>query len=394
MNGKKKLLFLLLAVSLLFFSFTFKVLAETCDDIPSDKDNIGRKIACLQQKTQDLANQSRTLSNQIAQFNAQIYLTELRIEQTQEQIALLGGRIDQLEVSLKSLSEAFSSRAVATYKMARSGETLSLLLSSHNLTNTLEKFNYLLKAQMADHDLLVRLQGAQNTYKQNKTEQEKLQEQLDAQKRQLAVQKVAKDQLLASTQSDERKYQQLLSQAVAQRNAFLSFITRQGGASILNNQTVCDGWGCYYNQRDSQWGNNPMGTSQLSMAEYGCLVTSVSMMAKHYGRDIKPIDIANTPGAFFSPNADTALLYWSFSVNGVSVTLNPISVSQLDQQLASGNPVIAGLYGGPDHYIVIKSGSNGNYIMNDPYLENGGNRQFTEKYSVGNITRLFSVSFN
>ncbi len=396
MDGKKKFFFVIL---LLIFALFFKVYGtvpktvfaqQVCGDQKSCEDLINQ----YSQQIAKLQGQANTLSNQIAQFNAQIYLTQLRISQTQEQIALLGGRIDQLEVSLKSLSQAFSSRAVATYKMARSGETVFLLISSNNLTKTLEKFSYLLKAQMADHDLLVRLQGAQNTYKQNKTDQEKLQEQLDVQKKQLAVQKTAKDQLLIATQSDERKYQQLLSQAVAQRNAFLSFVTRQGGASILNNQTVCDGWGCYYNQRDSAWGNNPLGTSQLSMAEYGCLVTSVSMMAKHYGRDIKPIDIANTPSAFFSPNSDTALLYWSFSVSGVNVTLNPISVSQLDQQLAAGNPVIAGLYSGPDHYIVIKSGSNGNYVMNDPFLENGGNRQFTEKYSVGNITRLFSVSFN
>jgi ABC-type bacteriocin/lantibiotic exporter with double-glycine peptidase domain len=136
-----------------------------------------------------------------------------------------------------------------------------------------------------------------------------------------------------------------------------------------------------------------MGSSQLTMADYGCLVTSVAMMATHAGKNLKPSDIANTPSAFFSPNAQTALLYWQFSVNGININLNNFPVSQLDQKLSSG-PVIVGLYSGPDHYVVLKSGSGGNYIMNDPFLENGGDRNFTDTYSVSNISLLFTVSFN
>jgi len=80
-------------------------------------------------------------------------------------------------------------------------------------------------------------------------------------------------------------------------------------------------------------------------------------------------------------------------VNGININLNNFPVSQLDQKLSSG-PVIVGLYSGPDHYVVLKSGSGGNYIMNDPFLENGGDRNFTDTYSVSNISLLFTVSFN
>jgi len=205
---------------------------------------------------------------------------------------------------------------------------------------------------------------------------------------------LAKNNLLIATQNDEEKYQSLLSQAIAQRNAFLGFVNSHGGASILNNQTVQqDGWGYYYNQRDSQWGNSFMGSSHLTMADYGCLVTSVAMMATHEGKNLKPSDIANTPSAFFSPDADTALLYWQFSVNGINVNLTSFPVSQIDQKLSNG-PVIVGLYSGPDHYVVLKSGSGGNYVMNDPFLENGGDKNFGDKYSVSNITLAFTVSFN
>ena len=59
------------------------------------------------------------MKNQIAQFDAQIKLTSLKIAQTEEQINLLSGRIDQIQGSLGSLTKAFNERAVETYKMSK-----------------------------------------------------------------------------------------------------------------------------------------------------------------------------------------------------------------------------------------------------------------------------------
>lgn len=386
-DGKKVLLLLL--TSILILGTVGIVRAQTCGSEQECND-------LIQQYTDEISKlqgQASTLKNQIAQFDAQIKLTTLKIIDTQNKIALLGGRIDQLEVSLNDLTAAFSSRAVETYKLSRFESNFTLIISASDINDAVSRFHYLEKIQEADRSLLEKLQEAQTTYQGQKADQEDLQKTLQVQKDSLNAQKVAKNNLLTATQNSEAKYQSLLSQAIAQRNAFLSFVTRQGGASILSNQTVCDSWGCYYNQRDSLWGNNFLGSSHLTMADYGCLVTSVAMMATHIGKGLKPIDIANTASAFFSPNADTALLYWSFNVNGIQVNLTSHSVSELDLLLSSG-PVIVGLYSGPDHYIVLKSGSGGNYVMDDPFLENGGGRNFTDKYSPGNITKVFTASFN
>ncbi|MCX6705057.1 MAG: C39 family peptidase [Candidatus Woesebacteria bacterium] len=199
-----------------------------------------------------------------------------------------------------------------------------------------------------------------------------------------------------ATKNDESKYQSLLAQAKAQLSAFRSFVISQGGASILSNQTKCDSWGCYYNQRDSQWGNMSLGGSPYSVAEYGCLVSSVSMVASHYGKNVKPSDIAVAPNAFVP---GTGYLYHSFSANVVNITINSASKSILDGELAAGRPVIAGLFGGPDHFIVITRKDGDSYIMRDPFMENGaGNdgsgRPLTDKYSFSNITSLRLVSFN
>ncbi|KKU09278.1 MAG: CHAP domain protein [Candidatus Woesebacteria bacterium GW2011_GWB1_45_5] len=326
-SGKKILLSLISLALLLSVSVVARAQCNNeaeCNDLINKYTN---EITKLQ-------GQANTLKNQIAQFDAQVKLATLKISQTEEKIILLGGRIDQLEASLDSLTEAFSSRAVETYKLSKVENGFLYILSADDLGDAVSRFHYLQKIQEADRSLLTRLEEAQTTYEGEKTDQEELQKELEAQKRALSSQKAAKNALLSQTQNDEKKYQQLLSQAKAQLSAFRRFVIGQGGASILSNQTKCDGWGCYYNQRDSLWGNISLGGSPYSMAEYGCLVTSVSMIASHYGKSIKPNDIAAT-GSAFVPG--TGYLYHSFNVNGISVSLSAVSKSVLDSELDEGD---------------------------------------------------------
>lgn len=389
-NGKKFFLFTL--TSILFLGSIVFVRAQTC----TTQEECNNLIQQYSDQITKLQGQASTLKNQIAQFDAQIKLTTLKIAQTQDQITLLGGRIVQLGDSLTSLTAAFSSRAVETYKLSRFENNFIFILSASDITNAASRLHYLQKIQEEDRSLLEKLQTAQTTYQGQKTDQETLQKQLKTQQANLNAQKAAKNNLLTATKNDESKYQQLLSQAKAQLAAFQNFVSRQGGASILSNQTKCNDWGCYYNQRDSQWGNIGLGGSSYSMANYGCLVTSVSMIASHNGKNIKPNDVAVSGDAFVP---GTGYLYHSFTVNGITVTVSSAGKSIIDSELSAGRPVIAGLYSGPDHFIVITRKDGDNYIMRDPFLENGagsdGNgRPLTDKYNFSDITSLRLVSFN
>jgi hypothetical protein len=60
-------------------------------------------------------------------------------------------------------------------------------------------------------------------------------------------------------------------------------------------------------------------------------------------------------------------------------------LGSIDSQLSSGKPVIVGLKSGPfgTHFVVLKSGSNGDYIMHDPW--NGPDLKFSDYYSTGQI---------
>jgi peptidoglycan hydrolase CwlO-like protein len=393
-------LFLVLLVSLVFQS-VLAVSEEECKR--RQEEDVGDGIACWETLLGEVGARKTTLQSEITKFDTTIALTTAKITQTinqieelEKEIASLGGKIAKLDLSLDQVSEILIKRVAETYKKGKI-DPLALFLSSKDFSEFIGRYKYLRVMQIHDRKLIVQMETVRTNYEDQKTLKEKKQaelelakKKLESQKVLLAQQKASKANLLAVTKNNEKKYQQLLAEAVAQQKAFSSFVSREGGASILENQTVCDGWGCYYNQRDSEWGRNSLGTSGLSVAEYGCLVSSVAMIASHQGKNIKPSDIASTASAFFG---DTAFLLDDFSVNGIHVRKQHVSSSLLDSELSAGRPVIAGLYAGPDHFIVIKEKRGDDYIMHDPFLENGANRPLSEKYSVSDISSLRLVSF-
>ena len=223
----KRLLLFLSITSLIFLvgnRIQFLASAKTPQEIQDE-------IVKYEQELTRLIGQSKTLSGQIAQFDAQIKLTSLKISQTEEKILLLGGRIDQLEGSLTSLTKAFSSRAVETYKIAKSGSVFFFLISSEDVNQAVTRFHYLQKIQEADRVLLEKLQKAQTLYKVEKGDQEALQTELEKQKENLASQKASKAKLLEITKNDEKRYQQLLASARAELEAIQAIMAGKGEES-------------------------------------------------------------------------------------------------------------------------------------------------------------------
>lgn len=211
----KKLLILVALLSS-FWVLPANVRAETYDE---KKQRLSDEIAQYEKELERLGSEANTLSNIIAQFNTQIKLTQLKISQTEEKILLLGGRIEQLKDSLTALNLAYSQRVVKTYKMSRFSEKYLLFISLPSINDAINSFDYLKRLQEADISLLGRLEKAQNLYKTEKSGQEILQKDLEAQKISLSSQKNAKAKILEQTKNNEKKYQTLLAQSLAERAA-------------------------------------------------------------------------------------------------------------------------------------------------------------------------------
>lgn len=368
--------------------------------------DLQQKISDLQSKIAGLQGQEKTLSSQIDVMDSQIQLTQLRINATQQQIMDLTMNIDtantkisSLQGSIDNLTKVLLNRIVSTYEVG-SAQPFQILMSSSDISDFFTRANYLRIAQAHDKQLMYDTVQAKNDYanqkqiyEDEKKQVEALNEQLKSYTDQLDQEKGQKQQLLSETQGSEATYQRLLAQTEAQLASFSNFVTVQGGASLLSGQTVCDSWGCYYNQRDSQWGGIALNGTPYSIASDGCLMTSIAMVYTHYGhRDVTPLSI-NSISSNFS-GIPPALLRFSVTANGVS---SQRVSADIDSTLAGGNPVIVGIsYDGgpyPDHFVVFVSGSNGDYTMNDPFTPNGHNISFRGRYPSVRIVEVDKVIF-
>lgn len=336
-------------------------------------------------------------------MDSQIKLTTLRIESTQSTISTLLSEIDQLESEVQRLEGVLTTRLALlvrripeSYKRS-SVSQFGLLLLSRNFLDFITRAKYMMTVEQEDAALVFQVKATQNNYnerkqlrEEKKLQLEQLQAELQQQNNKLAQQKQDENALLTQTQGQEAIYQQLLALAKAQLAGFSSFASNQGGATILSNQTVCDDWGCYYNQRDSQWGNNPLNGTQYTIASDGCLLTSMAMIYTHFGhRNVTPITINSNPSNFAA--------YYPAFLNRTIVadgTTSTRIASEIDSELSANRPVVVGIKysNGDTHFVVLISGSGGSYTMNDPFVPDGHKISFTDHYPLSSIYEIDRVS--
>lgn len=373
-------------------------------DQTKEAQDLENQIQQLEKKISDLQAQENTLSSQIDVADSQIKLTEFKIKSTKQQILNLEEDIDttkkkigSLEESLKGLIKLLISRVVAGYEYGGQND-LETILNSSSVESLFIRASYIRMVQNHDRLLVFSTVQAKNDYSnQQKILEDKkqkivaLQLQLESYTQQLGADKNKKQRLLTETQGSEDQFQKLLTAAKSQLAGFSGFAQSQGGAALLDGQDYCDDWGCYYNQRDKKWGSLSLNHTQYTIASDGCLLTSVAMLYTHYGhRDVTPIAVDANPLNFASYYP--AYLLFTITANGISI--QRIS-SVIDSTLASGNPVIVGIrYGNGDtHFVVLKSGSGGNYVMNDPFTPNGHDIVFSSKYSLRSIFEVDKMVF-
>ncbi len=387
-----------------------RILAQSCPDVQDNPCN-SDDTECLQNIINSCHNEANTLTGQINYMDNQMKLTSIRIGAAQKKINTLLDEINKLEnevVRLESiLNDRLSllvKRIPVSYKRAATPDFATIFLSK-NFFDFLTRIKYLQAVQKEDAALVFQVKATQNSYNESKKiredkkiQLEQEQKQLEAQKQQLAQQKQAKDAVLAQTKGLEANYSKLRADALARLASFASFTQ---GVGLLSGQTSCDGWGCYYSQRDAQWGNALINgqnsgcgynNGPCSIVRVGCLITSVAMMASHLGhKDISPMDIAfSTPFNFSVGTAD--LMKGTISVKGYNITRTQVA-SSLNPDLLQSGPVIVGMFvPSGTHFVVIKSYSDGKYMMNDPVTENGHDKSFTDYYSLGNIYEVDRVS--
>jgi len=197
-----------------------------------DVSPVDRKIEELKSKISELQTQENSLSKQISLLNSNIELTTLRvdtiklaIDKLTKEIDELAGEIEKLEVLLTKRSELMLHRIPETYKSQRM-PTLGVLLFSNNVSDFISRMKYMNRVQEVNAQLLVQLKLTQNNFgerkatrEKKKTQQETLKKQQEDEQKKLERQKKEKQMLLSETKNSESRYQSLLAQALAEKNA-------------------------------------------------------------------------------------------------------------------------------------------------------------------------------
>ncbi|HBB76158.1 MAG: hypothetical protein A2186_02910 [Candidatus Levybacteria bacterium RIFOXYA1_FULL_41_10] len=246
-KSKKILLYLLISfffIASFYFSSFVAALTETPTPSPTSSsraEELQKEINDLQTKISDLQGQEKTLSSQIAVMDNQIHLTELKIASVEQQITDLALDIDTttkkiggLEKSIDSLTEILINRIRATYVVG-SSSSFQVLMASSDVSDFVQRANYLRVAQAHDKRLIYDTVQAKNDYSNQKeifesrrNKVEALKVELETYTAQIEQEKRDKDELLRITQNDEVIYQQKLQSALAEQRAIQGIIAGKG----------------------------------------------------------------------------------------------------------------------------------------------------------------------
>lgn len=390
---KKILILFFLFLSLFIYRSNLIFAEETADSLST-------KIQEYTKKLNELGSAKNTLANQISIIDSNVELTQLKITQTENSIKTLdgeinnlSGKIDQLDIYLNQLSAAYLSQINQNYKLQKRIPPFAFLLTT-KFNDFWNQYKYLVTVQKNSQDNLVTIETTRTNFDIQKTQKSQKQAEMETLKKTLASQQISLDKqkksknaLLTATKNDEKNYQQLLSQAQSQLSALRSFSSTAGGSSCLSSSPGNGSDGNFYSQRDPAWCKQFMGNSQDTIGDVGCYISSISMVFKKLGSNISPSAYAADPSNF---SLNTAYATDPHPPSSYSYKKISYSSNSIDNELKSGRYVIAqmkmsGTVSGM-HFIVIISGSNGNYKIHDPWY--GPDQNFSDRYSPSSVMSL------
>lgn len=218
----------------LIFLAPHTAIAVTCDSDPTSLDagQLTQFIDDCNSRISSSQSTQSTLKQAISTLNAKINLAQAQINQTQVQIntlekevTVLDGVLETVTDSMDQLEKIYTARVRESYRRSRA-TPIDLVFSTNSIGDYFIKLKYLNTVKAKDQLILAELERSKNDYdkrKQDKVEKqaevEKLKAKLVSQRKTLDTQQKEKQKILSATQSDEAKYQQLLSQALAEKAA-------------------------------------------------------------------------------------------------------------------------------------------------------------------------------
>lgn len=419
--------FLLIAVFLcgnFFLNLGVKKISATecedyaCSAIENDDEKticLNKQISCLKDNIDIVQKQQNTLKNAIASNNYRLKLKNAEVEKTKldiviakKEIEILSARIENLSESMTKLAGLLTQLVASSYKAEHLSD-LEMYLKTTNFNKTLQEKQQQEIISIQTSKLLFKAMNEKLDFNQKKEKREKLQVELEKKTEQLKVQikeeeeqKISNLVFLKENENDEKRYQERVNEIEAQLTALKDFSSTAGGSICLSVSPSSGSDGNFYSQRDPKWCKQYIGYSKWVIGDVGCYLTSISMIYKKIGYDI-------TPSAY-AANVKNFDGYTAYAINpkppgGYNYSCVPVingacyknskgiginnALNKIDEEMRANRYIIAQIKAANSsgmHFIVIRSGSNGNYTIHDPWY--GADLNFSSHYSTGMIMSL------
>ncbi len=149
-----------------------------------------------------------------------------------------------------------------------------------------------------------------------------------------------------------------------------------------------------YSQQDPKWKAVKLGFDKEStIGNFGCLLTSISMVASHYGLDETPASLneklkaaGGFQGAYLMPYTVSIVLKGISYKTYIDCKAQPAPLPEIDTWLGMGKPVILEVDWSPQagvqtHYLVAYAHKDGDYLIYDPYPFPPSEKEITLKSS-------------
>jgi murein DD-endopeptidase MepM/ murein hydrolase activator NlpD len=230
----KKISTALLTVAVVFAFYTIVPAAgQTADELVQQKAEKQRKLQEITNRINDLQNDinqkkslSRTLNNEIAILNLEIAQTEAKLEETQAkvdttnlEIADVTNNIVQAEKDIAKNKEVLK-RLISQINDLDQMSPLEIALENDNFAEFLNQLQYTTNIQEQSQESLTQIKKLRQELdlrnaelKKFKADLEALTDELELTQAGLDGQRVAKQQVLDQTKSQERAYQRLLTES-------------------------------------------------------------------------------------------------------------------------------------------------------------------------------------
>lgn len=209
------------------------VLGQSADDLAKQKQTKQQQLNTINQRIGELTKEinqrksmSRTLNNEIAILNLQIAQTEAQIEETQAkidatnlEIADVTNNIVKAEQDIAKNKEVLKKLISQIHDLDQMSP-LEIALENDNFAQFLNQLQYTTNIQEQSQESLNKIKILKAELELRQAELKKFKADLDSLSQQLEVtqagldgQRVAKQQILDQTRSQERAYQALLAQS-------------------------------------------------------------------------------------------------------------------------------------------------------------------------------------